>query len=114
MGKYRVGDVVIAPYSYFDPKLGYQVSVPRWWIVVSIDEHLGHVTVSCTKQLHQSNKYNGIIVKRTSNEGKEMGIEIDTFIYCEPNQTVNFLETEIYRKKGTCPLINEILSKLNL
>lgn len=112
MSKYKVGDVVRAPISYFDDKKGYYTSQYRRWVIVKIEGEGDdeNITVSCTGQIHQSNKYKGIIIKRDSVEGKKMNLDIDTFIYC--NKTITFLDKEILRKSGECPLIEQILKLL--
>ena len=113
MSKYKVGDVVIAPISYIDKKTGYYTSQNRRWVIVNIEEdadELGsqNLTVSCTGQIHQIEKHSGIIIKRSSRDGIEMQLDMDTFIYCD--NTVSFSDKDIIRKKGFCPKINEILN----
>lgn len=113
MSKYKVGDVVFAPISYFDTRLGYFKSQTRRWVIVKIDD-TGNLTVSLTKQLHQAEKYNGIIVKKNSAAGIDMALETDTFIYCEFAQIVTFAEEDINRRIGICPIVNDIIAKLGI
>ena len=110
MSKYRVGDVIYAPISYFN-KDGYLVSQDRRWIIVKVNESDNeNITVSLTGKIHQQSKYPGILVKKNSNEGIAMGLDADTFIYC--NTTVKYLDHDIKRRIGVCPIVNEIILKL--
>jgi hypothetical protein len=117
MPKYKIGDVVIAPVSYFDNKEGYWKSQNRWFVIVKIDEDPDdidslNITVACTGQVHQSQKHPGIIIKENSRDGSEMQIEMDTFIYCD--YVVKFMDNQIIRKKGYCPKIEDILKLVKL
>jgi hypothetical protein len=114
MSKYRVGDVVQAPISYFDTKAGYYNSQSRRWVIVKIDEDTGNTTVACTGELHQSNKWQGFKVTCNSQDGKSMGLTKDTFVYCEITQTVDFSDGDITMRWGNCPFIEKIIEKLKI
>ena len=117
MSKYRVGDVVIAPVAYFDDKKGYYVSQNRRFIIVKIEDNpdeidCQNITVSCTGQVHQADKYPGITIAQSSKEGIEMQLTMDTFVYC--NKTTSYSDKEIIRRKGHCARIDEILKLVQL
>lgn len=110
MSRYKAGDVVRAHFAFFDKNEGRFVSKPRPFVIVDIDDAGENITVSCTSQTHQSKKYPGILVAANSNDGKQMGIDKDSFVYCD--QTISLSNRDIIRKIGTCPLISQILNKL--
>jgi mRNA-degrading endonuclease toxin of MazEF toxin-antitoxin module len=109
MSRYQRGDVVRAPLPYMDEDGIWRVKF-RPFIVIDVDGINDNITVSCTGQTHQSKKFTGISVLLDSEEGRKMGIDRDSFIYC--NTTVVFANKDIIRKIGTCPLMKEICEKL--
>jgi mRNA-degrading endonuclease toxin of MazEF toxin-antitoxin module len=111
MSRYKRDDVVRVPFAYFSKQKGCFEEKARPFVVIDVEDETGNITVSCTTQLHQSNKYSGITVKADSEEGRQMGINEDSFIYC--NQTITLKNSEIKRRIGTCPFIKDILKLLN-
>jgi hypothetical protein len=116
MSKYQVGDVVFAPVSYFDDKNGYYRSQYRRFVIVKIQEDIENdienITVSCTGQLHQSKRHKGVTVLANSPEGLEMALDRDTFIYCD--STATYLDGDILRRIGKCPIIEDIKKLLGI
>ena len=112
MSKYRVGDVVIADYSYFN-KFHRYITQSRLWVITKFDEELDLYFVSyVTKRLYQANSHDGITVLKTSLDGIKMSLKHDSFIYCD--EKVDFEEDDIDRRIGGCLNINDILKKLKI
>ncbi len=111
MTRYQRGDVILADYSYFDSVKGRFDFKPRPFVIVDVEEETDNISVMCSSQIHQSLNYKGIVVLQKSEEGKRMGLEEDSFIYL--NKTIVLTNREIIRKIGYCPIIDEIITKLN-
>ena len=111
MSRYKTGDVVWADYAFFDTIKGRMDFKPRPFIVIDVEDNSDNVVVICSTKTHQSVKYKGIIVLEKSVEGQQMGIVEDTFIYLD--RTIILTNKEIRRRIGTCPIIDEIIKKLN-
>jgi PemK-like, MazF-like toxin of type II toxin-antitoxin system len=111
MSRYKRGDVVKAPFAYFDKNSGLMTYKIRPFIVIDVEDETDNITVSCSSQLRQSKNFKGIIVYANSSIGKQMGITQDSFIYC--NQTITLSNKDILGKIGTCQIIEEIIEKLN-
>lgn len=110
MSRYNRGDVVRAYISYYDTADGLFKSKVRPFVVIDVEDDTENITVACTSQIHQSQKFEGIIVDPESDIGKKMELEKKTFIYC--NKVVILSDKDIIRKKGTCPIVNDIVNKL--
>ena len=109
MSRYRRGDVVLADIVFFDDS-GDLKSKPRPLVVIDVQDDTDNVTVVCSTKTHKASKFEGIIVKKASSDGRDMSLDEDTFIYC--NTTVVLLNKDIKRRIGTCPLIKDICEKL--
>jgi hypothetical protein len=77
MSRYKRGDVVKAPFAYFDKNSGLMAYKIRPFVVIDVEEETDNITVSCSSQLWQSKNFKGIVVYANSSVGKQMGINQD-------------------------------------
>jgi len=111
MSRYKRGDVILADYAFFNTVKGRLDFKPRPFVVIDVEDETDNVVVICSTKTHQSVNYKGIIVLEKSEAGRQMNLAEDTFIYLD--RTVILTNKEIRRRIGTCPIIEEIIEKLN-
>jgi len=102
--KFKEGDVVIAPYTWKDDEGKIKFKF-RPAVVYQIESDTEHLMIKCT-HVNRSSKFPGKWVLSESEEGKVMGLDVDTFIHYSETLIID----EKYCKLiGHCPYLNEII-----
>jgi hypothetical protein len=109
MSRYKSGDVLKVEIAYYNRVSGKYESKVRPFVVLDVVDGTDNISVKGTGQTHKSANYTGITVLVDSDDGIDMGIDIDTFFYC--HQVEEIQNSEVKRRIGTCPkhIFDEII-----
>lgn len=103
--RYKEGDVVLVPFTWKDDE-GLIHYKNRPAVVYSIESEIEHLMIKCT-HVNRSGQYPGKWVLKNSDQGRQMGIDEDTFIHYTDTLIID--EKAVRRLIGTCPFMEEII-----